>query len=322
MKKIVLMILSLAMLCSCGSNYVAKAGGEEISEGEFGFYLSSIKSQMSGTELATDADWQTKEIEGVKAIDLAKELALDMAAQNIAYIEVGKRMGVELSDSDLKEVQSLKSGFINQYGTTALYKSYLELQGIDEDFIDMLCRSQVYSEKLLEIAVEENPVTDEDREVARQSYTSDKLHAKHILFATVKSDGVTKLTDEEIAQKKTLAEQTYQRVLNGEDFDTLMFELSEDPGLETEPDGYIFSSGEMVAPFENCVRGLEENEIGFTQSDFGFHIIKRLPLDESYIESEIEASAERKKLEDAMINWKATFGFKVVKNEGAIRKIK
>ncbi len=321
MKKIILMILTLAMLCSCSSNYVAKAGGEEISEAEFKFYLSSIKNQMLGTELASDEAWMNQEIEGVKAIDLAKELALEMASQNIAYIKIAENLGVELSTADEEEIATLKDDFVAQYGTEMLYKSFLEVQGIDEEFIDMLCTSQVYSEKLLELAIEEDPVTEEELEEARSSYTNDKFNAKHILISTVAEDGFTKLSDEEIAAKKALADETYQRVLNGEDFDTLMFELSEDPGLETEPDGYIFGAGEMVASFENCVRGLEENEIGFAESDFGYHIIKRLPVGEEYISSQIELSANRTKLQEAMTKWKNQYGFKVVKNEGAIRKI-
>ena len=322
MKKIIVLVLTLAMLCSCaGSNYVAKAGGEEISEAEFKFYLTSIKNQMSGTELSNDAAWMNQEIEGVKAIDLAKELALEMAATNIAYIKLGENLGIELSMAEEEEVAELKEGFINQYGTELLYNSYLEMMGIDDEFIEMLCTSQVYSENLMKLALEEDPLTEEEIEAAKSSYTNDKFCAKHILISTVAEDGFTKLSEEETAKKKALADATYQRVLNGEDFDTLMFELSEDPGLEAEPDGYIFGAGEMVAPFENCVRNLADNEIGFAESDFGYHIIKRLPVSEDYVNSQIELAAQRTRLEQAMLKWKTQFGFTVVKNESAIRKI-
>ncbi len=322
MKKIVLTILMISLLlCSCGANYIATAGGEKITEGEFRFYLSSIKSQMSGTELSSDDDWINQEIEGVKAIALAKDVALEMASQNIAYIKIAESLGIELSADDKMEVQGLKAGFISQYGTVSIYKGFLEAQGIDDEFIEMLCTSQVYSEKLMAYAVEEDPITDEEFNDAKNSYSSDKMKAKHILISTVKEDGKTKLSNDEIAKKKALADSTYQRVLNGEDFDTLMFNLSEDPGLESEPDGYIFGAGEMVASFENCVRSLEENEIGFAESDFGFHIIKRIPLDEEYMKEQITLIAERAKLDNAMTKWKSQFGFTVKKNEGTIRKI-
>lgn len=323
MKKIILIVLTISMLlCSCGGgNYVAKAGGEEISEGEFRFYLSSIKSQMSGTELATDADWLNQEIEGMRAIDVAKDLALEMASQNIAYIKIAKNLGLELSEADLAVAEELKRGFIAQYGSESLFKSYLEILGVEEDFIDMLCQSQIYSEKLMELAIEEDPITEEDIEEAKGSYVNDKLKAKHILFSIVEDDGFTRIPDEEIAKKKAVAEETYQKVLGGADFDALMFELSEDPGLETDPEGYIFGAGEMVASFENTVRNLAENEVGYTESDFGFHIIKRLPVDEDYIAAQIEAEAEKNRLFTAMNKWKSQFGFTVVKNEGAIRKI-
>ncbi|MBQ7793275.1 MAG: peptidylprolyl isomerase, partial [Clostridia bacterium] len=129
------------------------------------------------------------------------------------------------------------------------------------------------------------------------------------------------LSDEEIAKKKVLADDLNKRVLAGEDFDALMKEYSEDPGLETSPDGYFFSSGEMVSEFENTTAALGFNEIGFTESSFGYHIIKRLPVTKDELSEEIEYTLMMDRLSDAMVEWKQLAGFKVTKNESVFQNI-
>lgn len=63
-----------------------------------------------------------------------------------------------------------------------------------------------------------------------------------------------------------------------EHFDQLMKEYNTDPGMTSNPDGYLFTDGDMVAPFENAVKALKINACSTTpvQSDFGWHIIVRL----------------------------------------------
>ena len=59
-----------------------------------------------------------------------------------------------------------------------------------------------------------------------------------------------------------------------------MNEYSEDPGLSGNPDGYIFTEGEMIDEFYQGAAALEEGEVsGLVKSDYGYHIIKREPLD-------------------------------------------
>ena len=62
-------------------------------------------------------------------------------------------------------------------------------------------------------------------------------------------------------------------------FKAKMNELSEDPGKENYPDGYVFKPGAMVAEFENAVLSLEDYEISdVVETSYGYHVIMRLPL--------------------------------------------
>lgn len=74
----------------------------------------------------------------------------------------------------------------------------------------------------------------------------------------------------------------------GDDFDTfftnLMIEHSDDPGLASNPGGYLFVQGDMVTPFYDAARALSIGEFSDpVESSFGFHIIYRIPIDPNAI---------------------------------------
>ena len=56
--------------------------------------------------------------------------------------------------------------------------------------------------------------------------------------------------------------------------------------MSTYTAGYYFGEGEMVEPFENATKALEENGISeLVETTYGYHIIKRLPLNDEDIVS-------------------------------------
>lgn len=60
-----------------------------------------------------------------------------------------------------------------------------------------------------------------------------------------------------------------------------MNEYSEDGGLATNPDGYIFdSSDSLVGGFREATLALAVGEISdVVETDYGYHIMLRLPID-------------------------------------------
>lgn len=329
MKKIALMLafVLLFTVCGCGKknemgdDVVAVVGDTEISKAEFEFYLTSIKSQMNSTELQTDEDWQTHEIEGVKAIELAKERALESAAENIAYIKVAEYFGIELTQDDKMKVEQVLSMTIQQAGGTENYKNMLSTYGVSEAFYRGLCESMVYSEKLAEKALQDKPLSEEEENAIFEELSMEsKFNAKHILFSTV-DDMRQPLSDEVAEQKRIEAEETYNKILQGADYDTLMNQLSEDPGLETNPDGYIFGEGEMVSEFEDGVKAIGFGEVALVKSSLGYHIIKRLPIDKEMLIDEIKMTAMARRLEEAMPGWRKDAGIEVKKNDKVLDSI-
>ncbi len=93
-------------------------------------------------------------------------------------------------------------------------------------------------------------------------YAAEYACAKHILCE-----------DEETANA------VYEKAKNGEDFDALVAEYGTDPGMTQNPDGYVFTKGEMVLPFETAAFSAEIGEITPpVKTDYGYHVILRLPL--------------------------------------------
>lgn len=102
------------------------------------------------------------------------------------------------------------------------------------------------------------------------------LRAKHILV----------MGDDE--ETTAFAMELYEELaaLEGDEFLTrfveLMDEYGEDPGMIANPEGYTFSPGVMVPEFYDGTHALDYYGLSLPiRSDFGYHIILRLPIDPS-----------------------------------------
>lgn len=326
MKKIIFMLLAVLMLSACGSKPVATVGDIKITKGEFEFYLNSIKNQMSGTELQTDEDWETWELEGEKAIDVAKRRALDIAVQNALYIEAANAAGYSLTDEETKQLESIKERVVSGYGDKKQYKAFLKENNITDKFIEMMCESSLYYNKILNATDVAEAVDDAKKreyfETNKSELESEYRKAKHILIMTVDADTKEPKSEEEAEAARVLAEELYAKLNAGADYDTLMHEYSEDPGLDTAPDGYVFTSGEMVSEFEEATDSIGFGEITLCKSSFGYHIIKRLPIAYEDVEEAVAAKLSEKLVNEKVYSWRDQYSIEVEENEKLLKEIK
>ncbi len=83
-------------------------------------------------------------------------------------------------------------------------------------------------------------------------------------------------------------------------FDQMVKDFGADPGMEQNPGGYTFGEGEMVQEFYDGAKALQPGEISEPiRTDYGYHIILRMPLDREAIgngdpEAAIEQAASAK----------------------------
>lgn len=99
---------------------------------------------------------------------------------------------------------------------------------------------------------------------------------------------------------KQLADEVIAKVNAGEDFYQLMAEYNLDPGMApkdaediTSVDGYYITKDySFVQEYIDGAFALEENQTsGLVETTYGYHIIKRLPLDMEYIENNTDDMA-------------------------------
>lgn len=221
------------------------------------------------------------------------EAAKQQAIYTRVILQKFDEAGLKLDGAQQKQLQTLKREMIEQAAANQAMVQGVDASTIDGEqaYLDLIAQfgfneqtyenfmyvSQCYSalENYYFGAGGAGAATDEEL----MAYFEDNyLGAKHILISTIDpTTGEQKRTDEEA---KAEAQKALDRLNAGEDFDTVMNEVSEDAGLAGNPDGYIFTEGEMVQPFYDGAKALAEDEVsGLVKSDYGYHIIKRVPVD-------------------------------------------
>ncbi|MGN1059865.1 MAG: peptidylprolyl isomerase, partial [Clostridia bacterium] len=295
-------------MAGCGklqiSREIAKVNGRVVTKAEYLYYLENVKQQMlseSGTQ-DTEGFWDA-EIDGEKASEAAKKKALEeMLRVEIACIKAEEK-GLTVPSEDQKQIRAMvKSTDRNQ---KAQVDALQEATGLSDDqLINLLNKTSLANAFASDInANDPDSLTPTDEEIAA-AYQQKYVHVKHILIgntdesANGAADGVqapaspdaeaTEAPSEEDAaaaaeaykaEQKAKAAEVLEKAKAGADFDALVKEYGEDPGMESSPDGYTFTKGSMVAEFEDAAFALGVGEISdLVETTYGWHIIKKYEL--------------------------------------------
>ncbi len=148
------------------------------------------------------------------------------------------------------------------------------------------------------------------------------LGAKHILIKTVDAQTGEAVREDAAALEATnLLVAALNQQPTEEMFDNLASVYGEDPGMKQTPQGYLFTPGEMVAEFENAVKGLHIGAYTKTpvKSTYGYHIIWRVDPMELVAEEDLTAAYRSSMLSTLVNTWmtQAT----VTANDALIDKI-
>ncbi len=178
---------------------------------------------------------------------------------------------------DLKQTKNQTMTVLAEQGLT--FDEWLQTMGMDEEMYDNIFAQGYYLEALDDYYFGVNGENAPDEDEIRAEF--DKFYkAKHILIMNTDEYG-NQLTGDDLAEKEALLAEIQQELADGADFDELMNKYSEDTGLQTNPDGYIFQDdGRFVDEFVDGTAALEIGEISSepVESDYGWHIIKREAL--------------------------------------------
>lgn len=235
-----------------------------------------------------------------------KDIAINLVDEYILEKEY------KTTDDMKKSAQNTVDNYKSNYGDS--YQSFLEYNGIknDAELKEILIKNSKLT-KVTENYIKKTLTEKEMKEYYEKNIYGD-ISAKHILISTETEESAT---DEEKDKKdkdaKAKAEELITRIKNGESFDSLAKEFSDDTGTkEKGGDLGYFNTGAMVKEFEDAAYKLNVNEYTTTpvKTTYGYHIIMKTGQKEkpSYKKSKdtiIEKLIEQKQEDDETISVKA-----------------
>lgn len=241
-----------------GSDEIFKLEDQVCTLPEFMVYLTNIQNQYEsvyGTQI-----WDTN-IDGVSLEDNVKDMALAKMAQVKAINQLAANKNITLDGEELEKVEVATDAYYN-----SLNQNEIAAMNVDRDVILKMYTEYAISEKLYSEMIKGiNPEISDDE--AR------RITVEHILIKTYTLDEngkKEKFTDSANEQAYNKAKEALDRAKNGEDFQKLADEYSDDTTIT-----YSFGKSEMDAVFENAAFNLGNGEISdIVETEYGYHIIK------------------------------------------------
>lgn len=261
--------------------------GEEIPLDQYRFYYLRTLASVGGAEsvIAMAGD-QTEEV-----YTNLRDSATHSLKLSKVYRDFAAEKGVTVSDELLTELDNSIKQAKESLGEEEFKKS-LEAQYFSSE--------EEYRAFMQDILLQQQVLIDVYGEDILNNVKENYVHVQHILIpfeteqaasestsggASASASG-SESTAADHSAELAKAEEVLEKAKNGDDFAALMTEYSQDPGQPEE--GYTFTKGYMVQEFEDASYALKEGEISdIVETSYGYHIIKRLPIDEENIKENL-----------------------------------
>lgn len=281
------------MLFSCASDDKATVmsveSGNNVSV-NFLYLLTAIqKSMYSDMVDSYGGDWETvvNTQTGETFSDMLYELVIKSAKSSLVCEYLHDNVyGLSLTDEQKQSIDNQVQSMAENYGSKELLEEQLSKYSADIDTLKRYFELSIKQANLYNAFYSETGVHKISDEQIMKYFEDNYSVVTHIYFNTVskvKPDGTAvSLTEEEKAQKETIAKEVYNRVLAGEDFFELRTQYSED-AYESEyyPNGF-FVTYDTSFPTDFTVASMEMQvgDLRYVDSDgSGIHIIRKLPMD-------------------------------------------
>ena len=259
---------------------VAWIGKESIKLSEFNYFLSVAKMGVQDTvdtgEIEGDTNFWDSSIEGgTTVLGLAKENALNNAQETKIYVAKAKEQGLKLDSVETEYIKSLIDNMINAAGgdRAAASEEAKSTYGTTLSELKKVYEQMFLSEKSREAQAEMIVVTDEEAQTMYDENITDYDYAtvSHILISYEGSEEEPRTPEE----SQELANEVLGRVNAGEDFASLVEELTDDTASISTGGEYTFTRNEGYAEeFTNWSFEANVGDVGIVETEFGYHIMR------------------------------------------------
>ena len=262
-----------------------KAGDYTVKWAELFFNIhSNIDSILQS--FGEISDWSEVVYNGMTYAELALNYAGDNALMYKALEYGAKLVGATLSADVVDSMKKDYDDTVEQYGSEEDFLQMIwDTDGISSrELFDYLVSTSYLAKAVFAELYGESGELVSDEDAAVFTANDGYLMAKHILRLRPEEGEDTALT--EIEKVMDLLD-NYE----GDDFeayfDELMQEYTDDgDGLAMFPNGYLFQYGDMVQAFYDACIALDIGAYsGIVETEYGYHIIYRLPINYDEIPS-------------------------------------
>lgn len=242
---------------------VAKVGGETI-------LLSDIESQYEYTKQQNPGVDESIKCQILESVIQQKVIINQAKLDSVVVLpeEVEQRLDLKI-DNVLRQMNGDESFFREYYGA-----SPDEMKDkLREDERQAILAERMQTNLIGSINVTPSEVVEFYNSIPTDSlpYLSSEVEISELVYEP-------KVNPVERQNAKDLADELYERLMAGEDFETLAKKYSDDPGSKSNGGNLGFAKrGTYVTDFEGAAFGLAKMEISEpVETEFGFHIIQML----------------------------------------------
>ncbi len=308
LRKITCAVLSAFMIftlisCSLFGSSALEIGSTSMSEEIYAYYMSCYRPYWIYTfgEDDTEEFWSSSS-NGVTVAEYLQDVSLTAIKTKLVAEYLFEENRLTLTESKEQEIQSMIDGLLLGIGGEEEFKKDELMQKLGLTVDDMY---DIFLTDAKAEAVQDYFYGESGKEVVNASdrdayYNENYYRYKQIYIMDVDfvydengkikfdKDGYAvteELTDERWEEKFTHAQSLLERAENGEDFDTLIVENTEELSYDKYPYGHYFNklttnSDNYFSDISDTVADMEINEVRLIKSNYGLHLIQKLALDE------------------------------------------
>lgn len=220
---ILVTIIALISLSGClgkGGDYVAEIGNTKISRGEFMVYL--IEQKKNFEEQGGSDIWEA-DFDGVSAIEVAKQNALDSITMVKSAVKQTDSLGIKLDEKDISDIDNQTKSLMSEFSSEELTELSLDYDKIHSILEESALQSKVYDYVTSNYVVNSDEMNKYIEEYKKKNAGEFNTYTVQELFVQGDVEGRN--------QNYTKAQDAYNKIKNGADFSSVAKEIS--PDLDT-----------------------------------------------------------------------------------------
>lgn len=288
LKKVICLSLAVIMLytlCACVSKKsdVITIGSQKISAGMYCYLLAQQKSEYLNQNSLTETEgmWNEEYDDDYTIGGYLEASVLSNMVSTCLWRNQFETLELSFSEEEQKTIDENIASMEEAYGGKEALETELKNYGITYDeYIETVYYDVQKILKVVDHYFGADGVDPVPEQEVTAYFEDNYVRCKHVLISTLDDSGAT-VTGDDMRKAKETAQSVFEQAKKADEsaFDTLVEKYNEDEGMAAYPDGYLFTTGEMVTEFEDAAFDMAVGETRLVQSQFGYHIIRKLTLD-------------------------------------------